>query len=357
VVESKTPQEYEENWVAFISAYAEQQDLLTYLEQYQLTFKEHFIKAWINAYRYYGVTTTSALEGLHSIVKRWLVTSTNDLLGVVNTLKVMLDEQHSRVRNGLATAQARPPFAVQPKYLPILPAKINECITPYALAKVREQYELAKQPNFAERRREHPCTRSFKKIYGLPCCHEIANALRVASNWTLSRHDIDAHWYFERPQHLGPQPAIRLPSPPGVRIPLIREPLVVRSSGRPRADDRDRTTRRNPSHWEQPIGPTPPSQPQASLAQPPLPDTPINAPAPVQAQVIQPPAPPAPIRGRPRGRPRGSGRGGGTRGGGALAVAAGGGGRARRRGPGRPSLAVRTFYPIDQDIKLIIVLV
>jgi len=135
----------------------------------------------------------------------------------------------------------------------------------------------------------------------------------VALNWTLSRHDIDAHWYFERPQHLGPQPAIRLPSPLGVRIPLIREPLVVRSSGRPRADDRDRTTRRNPSHWEQP----PPSQPQASLSQPPLPD---NAPAPVQA----------------------------------LAVAAGGGGRARRRGPGR---AVRTFYPIDQDIKLIIVLV
>jgi hypothetical protein len=332
VVESKTTQKYEENWTAFIS---EQQDLLTYLEQHQLTFKEHFIKAWINEYRYYGVTATSAVEGLHSIVKRWLVTSTNDLLGVVNTLKVMLNEQHSRVRNGLATAQARPPFRVQPKYLPILPAKINECITPYALAKVREQYELAKQPNFAERRREHPCTRSFTKIYGLPCCHEIANALRVASNWTLSRHDIDAHWYFERPQHLGPQPAIRLPSPPGVRIPLIREPLVVRSSGRPRADDRDRTTRRNPSHWEQPIGPTPPSQPQASLAPPPPSDSSINnAPAPVQVQAIQPPA-----RGRPRGRPRGSGRG---RGGGALAAAAGGvsGGRARRRGPGRPSLAV-----------------
>jgi hypothetical protein len=31
------------------------------------------------------------IEGLHSIVKQWLVISTNDLLGVVNTLKVMLD--------------------------------------------------------------------------------------------------------------------------------------------------------------------------------------------------------------------------------------------------------------------------
>jgi hypothetical protein len=284
------------------------------------------------------------MEGLHSIVKRWLATSTNDLLGVVNTLKLMINEQHSRVKNGLAAAQARPSFKVQPKYLPILPAKINECITPYALAKVREQYELAKHSNFAERRRQRPCTGSFKKIYGLPCCHEIADALHIAPNWTVDRYDIDAHWYFERPQHRGPQPALRLPSPPGIRIPLIREPLVVRSSGRPRADDRDRTTRRNPSHWEQPIGPTSLSgpQPQPSSSQPPPPDALINTP--VQAQAVQSPAPPAAIRGRPRGRPRGSRAGGGSRGGSTLAVAAGSdiSGRARGARPrGRPSLAVR----------------
>jgi hypothetical protein len=86
------------------------------------------------------------------------------------------------------------------------------------------------------------------KIYGLPCCHEMADALDIVPNWTLNLRDIDCHWYFERPWHLGPQPTLSLPSPPGVRIPFIREPLVVRSSGRPRTD---RTTRRNPSHWEQ----------------------------------------------------------------------------------------------------------
>jgi hypothetical protein len=94
------------------------------------------VKAWINQHRYYGVTTTSPLEGLHSIIKRWLATSTNDLLGVVNTLKVMLSEQHSRIRNGLSVAQARPPYKIQPRYLPILPARINESIAPYALLKV-----------------------------------------------------------------------------------------------------------------------------------------------------------------------------------------------------------------------------
>lgn len=62
--------------------------------------REHFVNAWINQYRYYGIAT-SPLEGLHSIIKRWLAKSTNDLLGV-NTLKVMLSEQHSRMRNDLS---------------------------------------------------------------------------------------------------------------------------------------------------------------------------------------------------------------------------------------------------------------
>ena len=177
VVASQTPQQFEENWVTFIGTYADQQGLLTYLQEHQLSFKEHFVKAWINNHRYYGVTTTSATEGLHSIVKRWLATSTGDLLGVVNTLKLMLKEQHDRVRDALATAQARPPFKVQAKYLQILPAKFNEFITPYALAKVREQYEMATHPKFAERRRERPCTNSFKKIYGLPSKLEADNIL------------------------------------------------------------------------------------------------------------------------------------------------------------------------------------
>ena len=133
---ANTRVEYEENWTALIEAFSDQQELLSYLEQYQLVHREHFVKAWINQHRYYGVTTTSPLEGLHSIIKRWLAISTNDLLGVVNTLKVMLSEQHSRIRNGLSTAQARPPYKIQPRYLPILPARINESIAPYALLKV-----------------------------------------------------------------------------------------------------------------------------------------------------------------------------------------------------------------------------
>ena len=82
---ANTRVEYEENWTVLSEAFSDQH--LSYLEQYQLVYREHFVKAWINQHRYYGVTTTSPLEGLHSIIKRWLATSTNDLLGVVNTLR------------------------------------------------------------------------------------------------------------------------------------------------------------------------------------------------------------------------------------------------------------------------------
>jgi hypothetical protein len=74
-------------------------------------------------------------------------------------LKLMLKEQHTGIRNALAMAQARPPFRVQAKYLKILPAKINEYIAPFALGKVREQYELATHPKFAR-------TTMYGQLYG-----------------------------------------------------------------------------------------------------------------------------------------------------------------------------------------------
>jgi hypothetical protein len=210
----------------------------------------------------------------------------------------MLDDQHQQVRSKLANSLCRPPWRVLPKYVPIFPPMINESITPFALSLIREQWEMAIHPDFDEL----TCTGNFGRIYGLPCCHNIARSLRQNNAWVLDRRDIDIHWYFERPQHMGPQPALRIPSPPLRREPTIREPLVVRSSGRPRANDVDRTTRRDPSHWELP--PTARRTQQDNETEQPSSGPPVNQAA-------------ARGRGRgsgrPPGRPRGSrnrGRGG-----------------------------------------------
>jgi hypothetical protein len=108
--------------------------------------------------------------------------------------------------------------------MPIFPERINECITPYALGEIREQR----------------CQRMFVRGALAWECHDIADALLFDSQWIMDRRDIDPHWYFERPQHLGPQPALRLDSQSSTTpsaVNRIREPLVVRRSGRPRADD------------------------------------------------------------------------------------------------------------------------
>jgi hypothetical protein len=78
LISSKLACEFEElgeSWVGFISKYAEQQEWPTYLEQHQLVYKESFVKAWVNRHRHYSVTTTSPIEGLHAIAKKWLATS------------------------------------------------------------------------------------------------------------------------------------------------------------------------------------------------------------------------------------------------------------------------------------------
>ena len=41
--------------------------------------KEEFVCVWIALVRHYGLTTTSALEGLHKDIKSWLFTSFNDI--------------------------------------------------------------------------------------------------------------------------------------------------------------------------------------------------------------------------------------------------------------------------------------
>ena len=131
---------------------------------------------------------------------------------------------------------------------------------------------------------ELTCTGNFERIYGLPCCHTIERSLRQNNAWVLDRRDIGIHWYFERPQHAAYG---TIPSPPLRREPTIREPLVVRSSGRPRANDVDRTTRRDPSHWGLP--------PAARRTQ-------------QDNETEQPPSGPPVNQAAARGRGRGSGR-------------------------------------------------
>jgi hypothetical protein len=92
--------------------------------------------------------------------------------------------------------------------------------------------------------------------------------------------------------------------------PLVLPPAVVRASGRPRADNRDLSTRRIPSWWEEPRADVQASSQVSSQAMCELTSEAIWQ---LNSHLIgipasDPPPPPRPLRARggPRGRPRGS---------------------------------------------------
>jgi hypothetical protein len=164
----------------------------------------------------------------------------------------MLITFNSEFRQKLVKERDRVPFDVRPNRIPIFPANINTYITPFALRLVKKQWQLVisgeHDPNY---------TGSFTNVYGLPCCHDIRTHLNLDPKWFLSAEDFHAHWWFERPKGKGP--ALHLPSPPASLLQPITEPNIVRSRGRPRREDQDTTTHRDPSQWEIPVvrGPQP----------------------------------------------------------------------------------------------------
>ena len=145
---AKTIDECTEKWAAFIGTYTEAQELIEYLLEHQWVHRQQFMKAWTSSYRHFGSTTTSPIESLHSVAKKWLGVSTGDLLQVrlptqlpvtrnllinlqvVKVLRLMLDDQHQQVRSKMANSLCRPPWRVLLKYVPIFPPMINEAITP-----------------------------------------------------------------------------------------------------------------------------------------------------------------------------------------------------------------------------------
>ena len=96
--------------------------------------------------------------------------------------------------------------------------------------------------------------------------------MTLRPEWTVRDRDISDHWYFERPQRqqYDPQPIMGFPEPQPPRQPAFLPPINVRSSGRSLRDNTDKSTRRDPVHWEASARPrqTPQSSQQNAVQQP-----------------------------------------------------------------------------------------
>jgi hypothetical protein len=189
---------------------------------------------------------------MHKVLKDYLMTSTGDLLRVVERIGQMVDNQYNKYRKELASSMHNIKFRHKLESMPFLPAGIHEILTPPAIERIRQQ-DLLRQKGLRYRRSSHPCSGLFEKINGLPCRHTLQEVITAGSTLRLN-HVYDDHWRYQRWQ--GPS-IVMSPRPHFSTL----EPLVAQTRGAPRRNES--STRRDPSAFERYVpASVPPSRPQ-----------------------------------------------------------------------------------------------
>jgi hypothetical protein len=123
----------------------------------------------------------------------------------------MLTNQHSEYDGAIAHNCIRTLHIVNNPFYSQLLGRISN----YALGQLwNQQYRLTNIDTLAK------CTGGFSHSMGLPCAHAIQN--RLSENGCLTIDDIHPHWHF-------------LPQTPLTAIPLVLEPAIAQTRGRPNA--------------------------------------------------------------------------------------------------------------------------
>jgi len=255
IVYSKTEAEFESKWEALRTDYESQPTLCEYLQQNQYPFRHEWARPWTSRHRHYNTTTTSPIEGMHKVLKDYLMTSRGDFLRVVERIGHLALNQYSKYRTELASSKTRLKFEHNLEKMPFLLPDIHDVVTPPAIEHVRKQEELRQQ--HLKEHRLRPCTGYFEMTYGLPCYHTLQAMKDTGSSLWMSHFD-DDHWRYQRRDGH----SITVPPRPNQ---YILEPLSIQSRGPPRRNEA--STRRGPSAFERRV-PATATQPQSgALAQ------------------------------------------------------------------------------------------
>jgi hypothetical protein len=132
------------------------------------------VQAWTSLIQHFGNNANSALEGGHKVTKAFLQDSQGDLLTVFKALQLHINSGIQRVIKELADSQNHLPHQINPKNVSVFDEELIQQVMPFALKKVRDQYDLAKSKDY-----QPVCSGAFEQVYHLPCCHPIHGLIHV----------------------------------------------------------------------------------------------------------------------------------------------------------------------------------
>ncbi|KAG6996807.1 PKS-NRPS hybrid synthetase [Fusarium oxysporum f. sp. conglutinans] len=226
IVDSPTEEIFRERLAKFELKYAKRYPrAVGYIKLYWLEpHKERIIKAWVDKYLHFGNVATSRAEGIHSLIKSYIKTSTFDLFDSWQAMRHAVTNQLKELNHIRASQQIRTPLDISGGMF----EAVQGWVSHQALRKVQEQRKLALASPQA------PCSQSFTSSHGLPCSHTLKR-LEEEQRSLLLDH-FHPHWNLKRGADR-PRPILEPRRAP--------QQGIIRARGQPAT-----STKREPSGFE-----------------------------------------------------------------------------------------------------------
>ena len=204
---AKTEEEFE---IASAAIYNKYPDVAAYLERTWFPYREMWVKAWTNKVRHFDQEETSRTEGYHAVIKKWLKTSSNDILGLFESLLPFWSSVYHQLRVRPFQTNLKTSWAFRNE----LYINVNQHIYRYALVQVQKQVHFAQDELQAlakgTRSQRSRCEGVFQVTMGLPCKHECMEILERGGSFQLS--NFDRHWWLKPTMNTLPEPRLREPT-------------------------------------------------------------------------------------------------------------------------------------------------
>ncbi|XP_012828030.1 PREDICTED: uncharacterized protein LOC105949290 [Erythranthe guttata] len=160
LVKSVCEEDFARNYTALTDEYANYPDLIEYLQDTWLVYKEKFVKAWTDLIFHLGNTSTSRVESNHRALKRWLESSTGGFDTFWAQYHSQMKDQFNEILADFAKSKR---IRAQTINVPVFKILSSGIVTHNALQMLDDEKDEDIDG----------CVCYMRKCLGLPCRHEI----------------------------------------------------------------------------------------------------------------------------------------------------------------------------------------
>lgn len=167
LVFSATKEEYIQNLTSLNYKFSTYLDAFEYVQSNQLdVYRDRFVATWTDRWMHFRTTTTNRVESAHAKLKRQLGLNKGNFDSSWNSIHMLLELQHTSIKASFKKNK----IVVQHNFKP---SKFKELQGNISIKAMEIVLSKVKQANFVGVDIS-ACGCVYRRTYGLPCAHEIA---------------------------------------------------------------------------------------------------------------------------------------------------------------------------------------